>query len=74
MSSYLYLLVHYFDRINIKNQMLEYIIVKSTNRERKREIEWAKENLKQNLQAWRTIIRIQKFACQSSVDLVFLSI
>lgn len=25
-------------------------------------------------QAWRTIIRIQKFACQSSVDLVFLSI
>lgn len=74
MSSYLYLLVHYFDRINIKNQMLEYIIVKSTNRERKREIEWAKENLKQNLQAWRPIIRIQKFACQSSVDLVFLSI
>lgn len=39
MSSYLYLLVHYFDRINIKNQMLEYIIVKSTNREKKREIE-----------------------------------
>lgn len=46
MSSYLYLLVHYFDRINIKNQMLEYIIVKSTNREKKREIEWAKENIK----------------------------
>lgn len=26
--------------------MLEYIIVKSTNREKKREIEWAKENIK----------------------------